>query len=146
MIDIQIDDREVMATLKRVAAKVDNLRPVMGMIAADMLDAVRENFDQEGRPERWTPLAPSTLKRLEKKGSTGKMLNRSSAGLWHSIHPQSDADSARVGTNKKYAAIHHFGGPAGRGHKVNIPARPFMVLDEDDKRQIVVKLERYLAP
>lgn len=137
MIEIKIDDREVMETLKPVASKVDNMSPVMRQIAGDMLDAVHENFDKEGRPDKWAPLAPSTIKRLTKKGKTGKMLNRSAAGLWHSIRPESDATSAQVGTNKMYAGFLQLG-------TVKMPARPFLVLTDEDKRRIVMKLEKYL--
>jgi phage virion morphogenesis protein len=83
----------------------------MAEISGHMLDAVKENFDSEGRPERWAELAPSTLKALKRKGKDGgKMLNRSAAGLFHSINAQSDATSASVRTNKRYARIHQFGG------------------------------------
>lgn len=69
----------IMAALHRIAAKATDMAPAMHQISGDMLDAVRENFDKEGRPEKWHPLAPSTPKRLEKKGTTSKMLNRSAA-------------------------------------------------------------------
>lgn len=34
--------------------------------------------------------------------------------------------TAVVGSNEKYAAIHEFGGMAGRGRQVPIPARPYL--------------------
>ena len=39
-----------------------------------------------------------------------------------------DYESAIVGSNKVYAAIHQFGGNAGRDKKVQIPARPYLGL------------------
>lgn len=163
MIDVKVDDREVTSHLERLARKVRDLSPIMREISEDMLDAVQENFDKEGRPGRWPELSPSYKRWLTRKGKTGKMLNRSAAGLYHSITSRSDADSAMVGTNKKYAAIHHFGGtvrinPATRtfvrngarrlainmGHSVKIPARPYLHLDDSDTRLIVERMKRYL--
>lgn len=34
--------------------------------------------------------------------------------------------SVMVGTNVKYARIHQLGGKAGRGHRANIPSRPYL--------------------
>ena len=49
-----------------------------------------------------------------------------------SIHPEAHPDRAEIGTDMIYAAIHQFGGLAGRGHVVEIPARPYLgVRDED---------------
>ncbi len=144
MIAIKVDDKEVTSHLERLARKVRDLSPIMQEISEDMLDAVHENFDKEGRPGRWPELSPSYKRWLTKKGKTGKMLNRNAAGLYPSIQPQHDSRSAVVGTNKKYAAIHHFGGPAGRGKKAKIPARPYLHLDDSDTRLIVERMKRYL--
>lgn len=37
----------------------------------------------------------------------------------------------KAGTPMEYAAIHQFGGRAGRGKKVRIPARPFLPVDKE---------------
>lgn len=145
MIDIRVDDREITSRLERLARKGSDLTPVMREISGDMLDAVQENFDKEGRPRRWPELSPAYRRRLAKKGKTGKMLNRTSGGLYHSIHAGYDSSSATVGTNKAYAAIHHFGGRAGRGKKAEIPARPYLHLDDADTRRIVERMKRYLG-
>ena len=34
--------------------------------------------------------------------------------------------SVVIGTNVKYARIHQLGGQAGRGHKAQMPARPYL--------------------
>lgn len=144
MIDAIIDAREITRTLDRLAGLVNDLRPVMADLSADMLDAVKENFDQEGRPSRWPALAPSTLRPLARKGKTGKMLNRSAGGLYHSISRESNGTRAIVGTNKIYAAIHQFGGKAGRGRRVTIPARPYLVLTDADQQRMLATLRRHL--
>lgn len=49
---------------------------------------------------------------------------------------QLTADGVEVGSNKVYAAIHHFGGKTGRGLRVTLPARPVLGLTEATERQI----------
>lgn len=144
LIEIRIDDAEVRRYLARLADRLDDMAPVMREIAADMLDAVHENFAREGRPAPWPELSPAYKRRLAKKGKTGKMLNRSAGGLFHSISADSDSHRARVGTNKRYAAIHHFGGLAGRNHAARIPARPYLSLTEADIRKILARVEKAL--
>ena len=45
---------------------------------------------------------------------------------------------------ENYAAIQNFGGKAGRGRKVSIPARPFLVIQDEDWREIGEELENFL--
>jgi phage virion morphogenesis protein len=111
LITAKIDDREILKALDKLKARARNLRPVMGEIAADMLDAVQENFAKEGRPGRWKP-----SKRAKKEG--GQTLQQSRR-LLNSITADSDNQAARVGTNVEYAAIHHFGGTVIRFKAAN---------------------------
>jgi phage virion morphogenesis protein len=168
VIEIKVDDRQVQSMLKKLAAKASDLKPAMRAISQIMLDAVEENFEQGGRP-KWTPLAPGTIAERLRKGTwPGQILVRSAGGLAASISASYDATSATVGTNKPYAAIHQFGGRtrphvirpkgkkalawAGGRHPVKsvnppgsqIPARPFLALMEDDRREIVAVMKRNL--
>lgn len=52
--------------------------------------------------------------------------------LLASITSYYDESLAIVGTNKVYAAIHQFGGKAGRGKKVEISNRPYLKLGEEE--------------
>jgi len=45
-------------------------------------------------------------------------------------------DYAEVGSNLVYAAIHQFGGQAGRNRAVTIPDRPYLGLSEDNLRDL----------
>lgn len=141
--EIEVDNRQVKKLLDDLSKRLGNLRPVMSEIAGIMHDAVEENFEKQGRP-RWKPLKPSTIEARKKKGYwPGKILQQSGM-LKSSITPRFDAISARVSTNMEYAAIHQFGGLAGRGHKVSIPARPFLKITKDDLSEIKETLRRYL--
>lgn len=137
MIKITVDDNEVQRMLKDLAGRVKDMRPVMRKIAGIMHDAVEQNFEEEGRP-KWKP----SKRALKHKGKT----LQDTGSLAVSISMRYDNKSAQVGTNKKYAAIHQFGGKAGRGRKVTIPARPFLKLTDNDLEEIKEAVKDYLNP
>lgn len=142
-IEIKVDNAEILKVLKRLSEKTQNLRPIMRNIAGIMMDSVEENFAQQGRP-KWKDLADVTKKQRKKEGKwPGMILQKSQGGLADSISSEYGDDYAVVGTNKKYAAIHQFGGPAGRGKKVNIPARPYLALSDDAVEEIKEEIKSY---
>ena len=111
----------------------DNRYLLMRRLAGTMRYAVAQNFKQGGRPE-WLAL----------KYRSGIPLNDTGA-LRQSIDELSDNDTALVGTNMVYAAIHQFGGWAGRNRKVYIPARPFLQLTNEDKQDLMDDVQDYFA-
>lgn len=139
--------------LERMARSVENRRPLMRAISEDMLDAVMENFAQEGRP-KWLPIQRA-----------GKIL-QNTRRLMSSIDSDADNNMAVVGTNVVYARIHNEGGTT-RPHvirprykqalafngrvvkKVNhpgsvIPERRFLSLTDDDHNTIHHTIQDYL--
>ena len=143
-IEIKIDDAELQKNLKKLASKAENLRPLMKNISGIMLDSVEENFEKEGRPNKWTPLSKSTIRQRTKKGYWPGRILQMRGELASSITSYYDSNSAIVGTNKKYAAIHQFGGDAGRNKKVKIPARPYLKLNDSENVRILGEINKYL--
>jgi len=108
-------DPALMSLLK----KVENREPLMRIIAGIMLDDVHENFEQQGRPP-WRALSEKTINDRRAKGYwPGKILQRTGQ-LLKSITPKADNNSAQVGTNKNYAAIHQFGGEINQAARQNL--------------------------
>ena len=160
MIEIKIDDKGVNELLTALQHRLTDLSPVMKHIAGIMEDAVKKNFKEEGRP-KWKPSG-----RADKRG--GKTLQDTGL-LAASITSSSDANTAAVGTNRIYAAIHQFGGKTsahkirprdkkalfwpGAGHPVMevnhpgsvIPARPFLSLTDGDVEEIKRAISEYLT-
>ncbi|MCD0491399.1 phage virion morphogenesis protein [Chromobacterium violaceum] len=126
------------------------------------------------KPGSWLARAGALTKtgqvssaRFDKKVRGAKIL-QSSGRLASSITQTSSNEGAAVGTNVRYAAIHQFGGRTkpheirphnkkalawtSAGHpvrKVNhpgseIPARPFLALEDEDEREIIETVEAYL--
>lgn len=144
MIEIRIDSAKLIAALRRLIRSGHDLTPAMRGAAGIMRSAVEENFEGGGRP-KWKSLAKATIRQREKRGDTPIRPLIISGDLSGSITPHHDAHSAIAGTNHPLAAIHNFGGKAGRGHKVEIPARPFLTLTKDDEDDIVESFAQFLS-
>ncbi len=154
MITSNVDLTEFNRKIAQIRQTAGNLKSVMSRIGNRAARSVKRNFAVGGRPTKWAPL--SIAYASQKRG--GKILN-ASGRLAGSIHYEADNDSATVMTDKlPYARIHNFGGrtkpheikarnkkslrfmaggvPVMR-KKVNhpgsiIPARPYMVLQDQD--------------
>lgn len=155
MIEIKINnEKEVLDVLARLAEGIRYRAPLMRTIAGTMQSAVDQNFEAGGRP-RWLGV---------KSRPNGSPLIDSGA-LRNSIRASWENDSAQVGTNLSYAAIHQFGGKT-KAHKISprykkglafggivrksvnhpgseIPARPFLVLTPQDEADIVDDVQAY---
>lgn len=163
MIGAGWNERELELVLQRLALvqqRSGQRQALMRGIAGDMLDAVEENFAQQGRP-RWADLKSVRIRR-----GAGYKILQDTGRLAGSITPSSDDTTARVGTNLVYARIHQFGGktkahviraknkkalytPFGPRKQVNhpgsvIPARPFLSLTERDLQRIGRRGEAFL--
>ena len=132
MIEIEINNaQQITSILNKLANAAQDRTPLMRSIAGTMESAVLQNFDVGGRP-KWLGL----------KYRQGTPLV-DTENLMNSITSYYDNNVAEVGTNEPYAAIHQFGGKAGRGRKVDIPARPFLVLTPQDEDDILEDVQAY---
>ena len=142
-IEIKLDNKKVEEALLELAQKTYNLRPLMKNIAGIMADSTEENFKEEGRP-KWQELSETTKTARKKTGHYPGQILQVSGQLALSITTQYDNNSAIIGSNKVYAAIQQLGGNAGKNKKVNIPARPYLNLNEDYYNGILLKIKNYL--
>lgn len=145
-IEIKLDNQEVQNRLLELASKCENLRPLMKNIAGIFAYSTEENFKNEGRPEKWLDLAESTKKQREKKRKWPGQILQVEGKLAASINTFYDDDSAVIGSNLDYAAIHQLGGQAGRNKSVSIPARPYLKLTDSDYKEITQEIEKHLKP
>jgi phage virion morphogenesis protein len=93
---------------------VDNLLyEISEVIHDDLLD----RFDNELSPDgaSWTP--------SQRASNTGGKTLTDTSNLRDSFHGHVDAGQLLYGTNEPYAAIHNFGGKAGRNNQVTMPQR-----------------------
>lgn len=143
-IEIKLNNTEIEKYLLELAKKAENLHPVMKNIAGILAYSTEENFKSEGRPDKWIDLAESTKKQREKKGHWPGQILQVSGQLASSINTYYDNDSAVIGSNLDYAAIHQLGGQAGKNKSVDIPARPYILLQKEDEKNIIDAITDYL--
>ena len=143
-----------------------DLTPVAGAIRNILMTSIDRNFSEGGRygtdnvfgggATRWKPSGRAsgqdsiTVTKRDKKGrfrkeKVGGQTLVDTGQLAASIQVSVVGHTVQIGTNKIYGAIHHFGGKAGRGHSVSIPARPFLVVQNEDLEDIGEAIVRYLA-
>lgn len=102
MIEIKVNNAdEISQALKNLAKGLRFRKSLMNTLAGTMQSAVDQNFAEGGRP-KW----------LGVKHRDGTPLT-DSGHLKNSIRSKTSNDSAIVGTNVKYAAIHQYGGENG---------------------------------
>lgn len=141
MIKISVDSGDLERGLSQLLKNVQNRRPMMASVAAELLSMTEDNFESESwGGDRWKDTHRGS-KKLQLSGQ-----------LAASINTQSGNDFARIGSNKPYAAIHHLGGeiaaknaaylmiPLGNGKfarkkSITIPARPYLPIDGSGKLQ-----------
>lgn len=167
-IQVTLDDTEVMAKLAEVAARGKNLAPVMGAFGDYLVKETVARFEQEKDPEGnpWAELSDFTLK--FKKNT---QILTESTDLRNSFSRKANATSVRMGTDRKYAALHQFGlkktlkikshrrkvatrGKKGissgvafvKAHdrKIDIDARPFLGFTDQDRRELIEIVKEHL--
>ena len=143
-IEIKIDNKDIERKLLELAQKGENLRPLMKNIAGIFASATEENFKNEGRPDKWTELSEATKKQRTKQKKWPGQILQVSGQLASSISTQYDDESAIIGSNLDYAAIHQLGGQAGKNKKVEIPARPYLKLTDDNFNEILDATKNFL--
>ena len=127
---VKVDDKEVRKLLGGILKRMGNPAPAMKILGAIVRTSIVRNFEKGGRPTKWKALSPGTLK--TKKGTAILREQGMAGGLMGAVNYKPFSDKVVISADKVYAAIHHFGGKAGRGRKVTIPARPYMMVQDED--------------
>ena len=130
--------------MQELVSRGENLRPLMKNIAGIMATATEDNFKDEGRPDKWVDLSETTKKQRQKIGKYPGQILQVSGQLVSSVSTAYDDNSAVIGSNLAYAAIHQLGGQAGKNKKTTIPARPYLKLTDDNFEEILTETEKFL--
>ena len=130
--------------MQELANRGENLRPLMKNIAGIMATATEDNFKDEGRPDKWVDLSETTKKQRQKIGKYPGQILQVSGQLASSVSTAYDDNSAVIGSNLAYAAIHQLGGQAGKNKKSTIPARAYLKLTDDNFEEIFDEINKFL--
>lgn len=143
-IEIKLDNKEIENKLLDLAKRGENLRPLMKNIAGIFAYSTEENFKNEGRPDKWQDLSEVTKKKRKEKNRWPGQILQVEGLLASSVTTYYDDESAVIGSNSDYAAIHQLGGDAGKGKKVKIPARPYIKITDSEQQEILDETIKYL--
>ncbi|MBT9485835.1 MAG: phage virion morphogenesis protein [Myxococcales bacterium] len=98
-----------------------------------IVSASKKRFNRQTGPDgrRWKALA-------QPRARGGSKVLVDAGALRKSLASSVSGDELTVGSPLEYAATHQYGdsGTDKLGRKRNIPARPFIGIDEDDEREI----------
>lgn len=113
MIKITIADGGVKTALAGLSTRMGHMAPVMRVIAGLLEDRTAQNFATESGPlGKWPAIKPP-----KNKARTNPKILQDTARLKASITTRYSDNTAEIGTNVIYAAIHQFGGD------IHMPAR-----------------------
>jgi phage virion morphogenesis protein len=149
-IKVTVNDQGARQMLQAIADRASDLTPAMRLVGEIVTESVQRNFEQKRSPEGagWRPLSEQYAQwRSRRHGRNATDILVMNRVLMGGIHYK--AEGARVtiapqSATRAYAAIHQFGGKAGRGRKATIPARPYLGVRKGDWPQIVDVLGKYL--
>jgi phage virion morphogenesis protein len=110
MIDKDFNE-QINSTINLLKKKFTPTQPLMISIAEEMNLSAKMNILNQGKdvPGGWPSLKPATIRAKERKGFPDNMLQQTGM-LLRSIQSSSTDNTAIVSTNRRYAAIHNFGG------------------------------------
>lgn len=148
------------------------MNPVLQTIGEGIVERTRRRFETSTDPagQPWKPNSAATLailagrlsgqkSKVKKDGSLNASGQRSYANkkpliadgnLRRQFTISAVNGTLTVSNTMKYAAIQQFGGKAGRGHKVTIPARPFLPVHQNgtlypkEQSEILKTINEYL--
>lgn len=147
-IELEYRDEEVQAMLAGIIRRLGSAEPAMQEVGEILLESIQRNFEEGGRPTPWQELAPSTIKQRRRLNRwPGRILVRqgTAGGLLGAISYEAASDRVVLVAGKVYAAIQNLGGEAGRGHKVTIPAREYMMVQDEDWTEVKTAFEGYVV-
>ena len=109
----------IIRSLSRIGQWMQDLRDPFETVASYFWTVNQENFDSQGKPEKFKPLSPN-YKRWKDKHYPGKKILQLSGRLYDSLTAQNQADSqdtikiitrkyAELGTQVPYADFHYYG-------------------------------------
>ena len=109
-ITVTVSPQTARATLEHLQATLTNPSELLAQVGEQLMRTTKERFKAQTSPDgnSWQALQPRYQRR--KKKNKDKVLTLS-GDLRRFITWQSDGqDAVKVGSNRKYAAIHQFGG------------------------------------
>ena len=125
--------------LGKAAHKLGDTQALMESVGDALVSGTLKRFQDEEDPtgKKW----PKSKRAAKKDGQT----LTDTALLRRSVDYAATSDKVMVGSNLPYARIHQKGGTTGKGHKVDMPARPYLGVSEEDMDEVRETVADFLA-
>ena len=123
----------------KAAHKLGDTQALMESVGDALVSGTLKRFQDEEDPtgKKW----PKSKRAAKKDGQT----LTDTALLRRSVDYAATSDKVMVGSNLPYARIHQKGGKTGKGHKVDMPARPYLGVSEEDMDEVRETVADFLA-
>lgn len=164
-VDFKLDDGQAQNYFGDLIARGANMLPLMQDLGEFLTETSKQRFQTSTAPDgsRWKSNAPATYLaylsafkssfgkdgRITKRGATRagakKPLIGETGRLGNEIAYSATDTSVEISSGQVYSAIHQFGGQAGRGLSVTIPARPYLGISASDEAGIADMAGAYLG-
>lgn len=143
---VRVNDAEVQEALNQLIKRGTDLTPAMANIGEELLISHDQRFRDQKSPDGipWAPLSEATKSLKSKNVDTILVLNHVLSGT---LNYQASSDNLLFGSPLEYAATHQFGRSTSPNSMIpnkEIPARPFLGVDESDRDMILDTLSDYL--
>lgn len=127
-ITVTLDDEQAQAAFAALIKRGLDTTELMRKAAGHLADVAEEAFATERSPDGvpWVDLAELTRAARARRGHWPGQKLQVIGTLAASVTTDYGNGWASIGSNVPYARIHQKGGRAGRGRKVDIPARPYL--------------------
>ena len=134
VVDIAVRD----GAFARLAEVLSHPDDILERIGRHLVASTHRRFERERGPDGapWLKSARAIAEGNRTLTDTGRLRG----SIAHTL--TEGGRGVDIGTNVAYAAIHQFGGRAGKGRRARIPARPYLGVDEHDRdtiRRIVAR-------
>ncbi|MCU8219780.1 phage virion morphogenesis protein [Vibrio vulnificus] len=143
---VRINDAEIQDALNQLIKRGLDLTPAMANIGEELLISHDQRFRDQKSPDGvpWAPLSETTKSLKAKNVDTILVLNGVLSGT---LNYQASSDNLLFGSPLEYAATHQFGRTTTANSMIpnkEIPARPFLGVDDGDREMILETLSDYL--
>ncbi|MDR3212359.1 MAG: phage virion morphogenesis protein [Azoarcus sp.] len=149
---IEVDSIRVQHLLKRLSneCSISGIADTLKEIGGDLVYSTKQRFITGKAPDgtTWQGLSDVTKNLRARRGRFGTRPLDDTGTMKTNVSYRLTEDGLVVGVNRRFgphadAGVHQTGTDrAGRGHKVTIPARPFLGLSETDINGIEITIVR----
>lgn len=132
-VSFEMDMDKLQRSIGVAMARANRSQDLMEQIGEALITSVSERFRSGVGPDgkKWKP----SQRAIKDGGKT--LVKDPNGGLSNSILYEVSPQMVVIGTRDiPYARIHQLGGKAGRGLRVNLPARPYLGIDDEDRTEI----------